>query len=35
MYKKSSWSSVLVVTFLLLAIGLLAACQPEPVEVEW
>lgn len=34
MYKKSSWSSMLVVTFLLLAIGLLAACQPEPVEVE-
>ncbi len=34
MYKKSSWSSVLIITFLLLAIGLLAACQAEPVEVE-
>ncbi len=34
MYKKSSWSSVLVVIFLLLAVGLLSACQPEPVEVE-
>ena len=33
MYKKSSWSSVLVVTFLLLAIGLLVACQPEPLEI--
>jgi peptide/nickel transport system substrate-binding protein len=34
MYKKSSWSSVLVVTFLLLAIGLLAACEAETTEVE-
>ncbi|MGB3717225.1 MAG: hypothetical protein WA996_22615, partial [Candidatus Promineifilaceae bacterium] len=34
MYKKFSWSSVLVVIFLLLAIGLLAACQAEPTEVE-
>jgi len=33
MFKKSSWSSVLVVIFLLLIIGLLSACQPEPVEV--
>ena len=34
MYKKSFWFKVLVVTFLLLAVGLLAACQPEPTEVE-
>ena len=34
MYKKLSWSSALVVIFLLLAVGLLSACQPEPVEVE-
>ena len=34
MYKKSFWSSVLVITCLLLAVGLLAACQAEPEQVE-
>jgi len=34
MYKKFSWSGVLVIIFLLLAIGLLAACQAEPEQVE-
>ena len=34
MYRKFSRSSVLVVLFLLLAIGLLAACEAESTEVE-
>jgi peptide/nickel transport system substrate-binding protein len=34
MYRKFSWSSVLVVIFLLLAIGLLASCEAEPTEVD-
>jgi len=33
MVKKFSWSSLLVVTFLILAMGLLAACQPEPETI--
>ena len=34
MYKNTFWSRTLIVSILLLAIALLAACQAEPEEVE-